>query len=131
MTRRRSSRAYQISYFVGLLAELLIFLIYAMRGWRLVKWRHRSAFGEIDLILQKQTIICFVEVKYRRQYSYDLHPIHQRDLQRLRRAGTAAYAKYGKNRAAQFDIMILSGWGRIHAYPNHVTLPISGIDDSL
>ena len=59
-------RAYQKAERAGKLAELLICLRYFFYGYRLLHWRHRTAFGEIDLIMKRGAHLCFIEVKYRK-----------------------------------------------------------------
>ena len=56
----RQKRSYQMAEFAGKVAEFLIYLRYLMRGFRLIYWRHRTPFGEIDLVMRKGAHIRFI-----------------------------------------------------------------------
>ena len=61
MTRPRKK-----TYQTGLWAEYLAALYLFLKGYKLVGHRHKSPFGEIDLLaVRGNTLIC-VEVKFRR-----------------------------------------------------------------
>jgi putative endonuclease len=50
----------------GVLAELAAALSLMLKGYRLLARRHRTPFGEIDLIVRRGRRLVFVEVKQRR-----------------------------------------------------------------
>lgn len=49
----------------GRWAELWVAFVLRCRGFRLMARRYRCPFGEIDLIVQKNNTLQFIEVKYR------------------------------------------------------------------
>lgn len=53
------------SYLIGRWAETIAMQYLLKKGLRLLDKNFRSAFGEIDLIMQDKNIICFIEVRYR------------------------------------------------------------------
>lgn len=56
----------KISYFKGILAEKLVIIFLLFKGYKILKWRYRNIFGEIDIIAQKSQLIVAIEVKYRK-----------------------------------------------------------------
>ena len=62
--------ARQLSEKNGRRAEILTIFLYRLMGWRPIKKRARTPFGEIDIIMRKHQRLKFIEVKYRRRKSY-------------------------------------------------------------
>ena len=116
------NRAYQKAERAGKLAELLIYLYFACRGWRLVKWRYKTPFGEIDLILQRKYHMRFLEVKYRTKFISSDNPVTSQQLQRLSRAAHFAHMKLTSphQTSCQFDVIVLTRRGKLHHFENHV-----------
>jgi putative endonuclease len=50
----------------GILAERISILFLRLKGYKILKWRYRSYFGEIDIIAKKSRCIILIEVKARR-----------------------------------------------------------------
>ena len=65
----------QMTYLNGLAAEEIAERYYIARGYSLVKKRWRSKAGEIDLIVEKEGLIVFVEVKARKTHEAAAHAI--------------------------------------------------------
>ena len=82
----KQKRSYQMAEFAGKVAEFLIYLRYLMRGFRLIYWRHRTPFGEIDLVMRKGAHIRFIEVKYRKRHHMADSPVTPVQMARLQRA---------------------------------------------
>lgn len=102
----------KINYFKGLLAEYLAMCYYTLAGYRLLKHRHQSHFGEIDIIMAKGKMIVFIEVKYRHNRQYIAESISPRQQQRILRAAEgflAAHRKFGHYRP-RIDAFLVSGW---------------------
>ena len=55
----------------GRMAEHLVAFRLRCKGWRMLQSRYRSAYGEIDLIMQKPERLLFIEVKFTSQTSHD------------------------------------------------------------
>src|SRR5258705_10876598 len=49
----------------GRISELVAAVLLLLKGYRILAWRHRSPFGEIDLIAVRGRRLAFVEVKLR------------------------------------------------------------------
>jgi putative endonuclease len=56
----------QKAYKSGIFAELIVMFWYFLKGYRLLKWRHKTPLGEIDLIMKRRNTIHFIEVKKRK-----------------------------------------------------------------
>ncbi|MCB1783630.1 MAG: YraN family protein [Alphaproteobacteria bacterium] len=74
------------TYERGLWAEGLAALYLIGKGYRVLKRRYKTKFGEIDLIVQKGDIICFVEVKARARESDALETVDLRTQARIEKA---------------------------------------------
>ncbi len=67
----------------GLSAEQAAIKYFTKTGWVILQHRARNQAGEIDLILQKQNLIVFAEVKHRRKLTdaaYAIRPSQQRKI---------------------------------------------------
>ncbi|GMO64210.1 MAG: YraN family protein [Rickettsiales bacterium] len=74
----------QQAYNFGLLTEYYIICYLFFCGYRLVKHRYKSYFGEIDLLMQKGRTIIAVEVKARKNKDASLeNSIHPNQLDRI------------------------------------------------
>ena len=117
-------RAYQKAERAGKLAELLICLRYVFLGYRLLHWRHRTQFWEIDLIMKRGAHLCFIEVKYRKKWVGADAPVSHKQIQRLQNAALASYHRLSPDGAysCQFDIIIVHSPWRIIRFANHIPL---------
>ena len=61
-----SKKTKKKTYKFGMLAEKITILLLTLKGYKIIKWRYKNHFGEIDIIAQKSNIIIAVEVKARR-----------------------------------------------------------------
>lgn len=52
-------------------------------GYKILRQRYKTKFGEIDLIVQKDNLLCFVEVKIRRNIAEALESITPRAQKRI------------------------------------------------
>ncbi len=55
------------TYYFGLFAERVVILYLRLCGYRILAWRYKTNFGEIDIIAKKSNLIALVEVKARRR----------------------------------------------------------------
>jgi putative endonuclease len=82
-------------------------------GLTLIERNYRTPFGEIDLIMEHQRTIVFVEVRYRRSQDYGTpaETIDPRKQAKLR-ATAAHYLQRHKSaakRPCRFDVVAVSG----------------------
>ena len=110
MTASDRQKRYQKSEQKGRLAEIIILVIYMMKGYWPIARRYKTKYGEIDLIMKKGRLLCFIEVKYRKTpLSHDV-PLSQDQWQRIQRTAQLFLARYDKQAAlqARFDLAYLS-----------------------
>lgn len=109
----RDTERNQLTRARGLHAEQLACRYLEKKGFRLVEKNYRLKCGEIDLIMQNNAILIFVEVRYRKNNFYGgaAASVTWRKQQRLIRA--AHYFSVNKTIAKQlpsrFDVVTLSG----------------------
>lgn len=115
--RKKAERA-------GRWAELLIGCLYLIRLYRLISWRHKTPYGEIDLIMRRGNHIRFIEVKYRTAAPNADSPVSDKQMLRLRRAALDAYHRLSPDgmAACQFDIILVTKGGKITRFENHIAL---------
>jgi len=120
----RQKRSYQMAEFAGKVADFLIYLRYLMRGFRLIHWRHRTPFGEIDLVMRKGAHIRFIEVKYRKRHHRADSPVTPIQMARLQRAARLTYRQLSPDERAvcQFDIILVRWPFHCSIYENHVDM---------
>lgn len=75
------------NYKFGILAEIISLIFLSAKGYKILKWRHKTPFGEIDILARKSSRIIAIEVKYRKKSL--THPgqvLRQSQVERLRRS---------------------------------------------
>lgn len=85
MTRQREVRG-KTNYHAGLAAEASIERHYVMRGHSVLARRWRGRSGEIDLIVSKDGVISFVEVKLARTLAQAADSLRPAQAHRIARA---------------------------------------------
>lgn len=55
----------QKSYKFGLYAEVFVMAFLTLKFYRILAWRYKTKFGEIDIIAKRGNEIAFIEVKAR------------------------------------------------------------------
>ncbi len=65
MANKRSTVDKKRTYRLGIFAEKVAIFLLRLKGYKILQWRYKTKFGEIDLIAQKAKTIVFVEVKMR------------------------------------------------------------------
>ena len=53
------------SYQFGILAEKIAMFFLRLKGYKILEWRYKSRFGEVDIIAKKSAVIVAIEVKAR------------------------------------------------------------------
>lgn len=81
-----------------------------LQGLQLLERNFRCKYGEIDLIMQQNDIIVFVEVKYRQGQHFGgaLLSLQRRQQQRIIRAAQFFLMRY-PNHQARFDLVAIDG----------------------
>ncbi|NOZ41782.1 MAG: YraN family protein [Alphaproteobacteria bacterium] len=111
------------AYFWGQGAEWLASLVLILKGYRILARRFKCKSGEIDLIAQKGRLICFIEVKARKNHHDALYALSHQQQQRIIKAAQWYLAKNNQDsqgrlaeRKYRFDLMAVEPWH----LPTHV-----------
>lgn len=78
----------------GRRAEDVAAIFLRLKGYRILEKRYRTPLGEIDLIAEKNNLIAFVEVKYRKKLEDAQWAITPRQVERIQRAAELFIAQH-------------------------------------
>ncbi len=81
-------------------------------GLSLIRQNYRCRLGELDLIMQDQEYLVFVEVRHRKSQSHGgaLESVDYRKQKKLRRAAESYLLEFKlHNQAARFDVVCVDG----------------------
>lgn len=94
----------------GMVAEEHAHKFLVQHGLRLVKQNFYSRFGEIDLIMQDNDTLVFVEVRKRQQgFTQALESITSSKQQKLVKAASYYLLKLGREVNCRFDAVVIDG----------------------
>jgi len=97
---------------IGNRAEKLALKHLKKKGLKLIETNFNCRYGEIDLIMQDDDYLVFVEVRYRKnqQYGGALASIDQHKQLKLRRSAEYYLMRYKKTDSpCRFDILCVDG----------------------
>ena len=102
------------SYKKGHWAESLAKFYFLIKGYKVLVRRYKTPVGEIDLILQKDKALIFVEVKLRRSIDEALESISHKNKKRVEKAALHFIAHNTKYQGFgyQFDVFAVIMRGR-------------------
>jgi putative endonuclease len=101
----------------GRRGEVLAALWLMAKGYRILGFRLRTPYGEIDLVAARGQVLAAVEVKARADLASALEAVDPEQRQRLRRALAAVAGRTGLSaRRRRLDLMALAP-GR---FPRHI-----------
>ncbi len=108
------------SFHAGMVAEDQVATEYERRGQKTRQRRWRGKGGEIDLIVEQDDGLVFVEVKRARNFARAAERVSHRQMQRIfDTAGEyLAGMPMGLNTNARFDVALVDGTGRIEIMEN-------------
>lgn len=80
------------------------------QGYKTLHQRYKTKFGEIDLIVQKDNLLCFVEVKMRRNIAEALESITPRVQKRIENTALFFLSEHPDymNCDMRFDVIAMS-----------------------
>jgi putative endonuclease len=108
------------SYYKGLMAESKVADHYMQYGHRAKASRMKTAYGEVDLIMEKNNQYVFVEVKCSKTFAQAAIRISQRQIERIHAAAEDYLAKLGLLGVVdcRFDAALVDANGRIEIVEN-------------
>jgi putative endonuclease len=65
----------QKSYWFGIVAEYLAIIVFSLKGYKFLKRRYKTSFGEVDLIFTRNTDLVAVEVKARKNHNINIEEV--------------------------------------------------------
>jgi len=102
-----------------------------LRGWRVVARRFRSGHRDIDLVVEREGVVAFVEVKARRgaEFGGPLEAVNWRKQRELGRSARVWVSRHGRTTDAyRFDVIgVLVEGNRVRirhvedAFPLHLS----------
>ena len=96
----------------GQIAENLATIFLQRHALILLHHNYRTRFGEIDLVMQENHVIVFVEVRYRRscRYGFPHETISRQKQMRLHLAAMDYLQRYQlENYPSRFDVLSMHG----------------------
>ncbi|WP_167391576.1 YraN family protein [Mesorhizobium temperatum] len=108
----------QQAYWRGHRSEWLAAAALMVKGYRILARRHRTRFGEIDLIARRGDLVLIVEVKARRTLMEAMEAIAYESERRIESAADlwlSRQSDYGKL-SVRFDMVAVLPW----RWPVHV-----------
>jgi len=106
MTQQSAKSQKQKTYDRGVWAENIAKFYLIFKGYRILENRYKSPVGEIDLIVRKNKMLIFVEVKSRQTERQALESITPKMRQRIQRAALHYTAQKNLNDTQmRFDVV--------------------------
>ena len=102
----------------GLRAEAIAKLYLQMKGYHVLADRFKTPLGEIDLIVKKDNVVAFIEVKLRKTEDAAAEAIHAKNQSRVRNAAELYLQKHPEYNEYElrFDALVMAP-GR---WPRHI-----------
>jgi putative endonuclease len=99
----------------GRFAEMKVADRLAEEGWQVLDHRARTAAGEIDLVVERDGLLAFIEVKARASLAGAAYSLGARQRARLLAAAEIWLGNHPGHGAAgiRFDVLLLDGEGRM------------------
>ncbi len=93
---------------------------YLGHGYRMVARRWRGPAGEIDLVMEKDGDVIFVEVKASRTHALAAAALSRRQIGRLMRSAEHCLGSFpkGSSTPMRFDVALVDGQGRMDVIMN-------------
>lgn len=94
------------AYKSGIWAEYYAAAFLRLKGYRILKYRHKTKVGEVDIIAKRGKVISFVEVKYRQDTMQALSAVSEKSQNRIRRAAEQYLLCKGDKESHSLDLQI-------------------------
>ncbi len=125
-TRRPTTQSRQKAQKFGFRGEWLAAVMFMLKGYRILARNYRGGGGEIDLIVQRGSVVAFVEVKSRPDATAALFAIDNRKLEQVAKAArqwlTSSHEPSGLT--LRFDAVLVARGSLPRHMPNIAELPV-------
>ncbi len=107
---------YKSPHALGLEGEALALGYLCAKGYRHLQSRYKTRWGEIDLVMQDDDMLVFVEVKYRQkgQYGDGIRAIRPDKLSRWLKACEEYLVLHDTDSALRLDVVEITADGIAH-----------------
>jgi putative endonuclease len=97
------------TYQFGILAERITILFLRLKGYKILAWRYKTYFGEIDIVASKGKVVAFIEVKARKSEINFEEVVRPRQIQRVKKAAEFFISRHKKlhNHQIRFDLVVV------------------------
>ncbi len=108
------------NYHAGLAAEASVLRDYVDQGYRILARRFRGARGEIDLVLEKDAVVVFVEVKKSRSFDAALARLGAAQIGRILDTASEflGLTPKGQLTETRFDVALVNAHGQVSVLHN-------------
>lgn len=95
---------------IGLQAEALAAEYLKEQNFLIIEQRYKTKYGEIDLIVEKDDMLCFVEVKIRQKLDDALASVNKRTRRRIEQAALFYISQNPKkhDKSMRFDVIAIA-----------------------
>ncbi|MEM9320888.1 MAG: YraN family protein [Pseudomonadota bacterium] len=103
------------AYQTGKAAEDQVARLYAGEGYLILARRWRGPAGELDLVVERDGEIVFVEVKAARDFARAVASLTGRQIERIYASAAhfLSFVPLGQNTPSRFDVALVDRMGRI------------------
>ena len=107
------------NYQKGIWAEYLAVWYLRLKGYHILKVRYKTKWGEIDIIAKRRHVICFVEVKKRKNKDDARYAITLKNRQRVEKSALKYLSDtvQDQNNMLRFDVICFSAG---LSWPDHI-----------
>ncbi len=108
------------TYNFGILAEKIAIIYLTLKAYKILAWRYKTRFGELDIVAKKGHEIVVVEVKARKKDSNFEEVLRHRQTKRMVSAAQYFMSKNSKFRDCQvrFDFIFVNKFYWVRHYKN-------------
>lgn len=105
------------TYKFGIMAERVAIILLFFKGYKILQWRYKTPFGEIDIIAKKGKTIIIVEVKARKGKLNIEQVLGLRQISRIQKASQCFISQNCKfqNYSLRLDFIAVNKF----FYPKH------------
>ena len=107
----------QWHYLKGYLSEIYVMIFLTLKGYKILKHRYKTIYGEIDIVACKDNDLIAIEVKYRKKIDDALFSLSQTQIKRIQKALINISHHY-KNHGLRCDMCGVNASGYIRHLKN-------------
>ncbi len=112
----------RISYETGKAAEEQVARLYVREGFAILARRWRGPAGELDLVVERDGEVIFVEIKASRDFGRAVASLTQRQIHRIYRSAAhfLGFLASGQETPCRFDVALVNRLGEIERISNAI-----------